>query len=202
MKILAIDTSLPALSVALVSDGKPLAALLLEGTNSRNEKLLPAIDWAFDESGFDRSTLELLAVTRGPGSFTGVRVGLATVQGLSAALDLPVCAMSTHQAVAFANGGPLLVYSAAGRGEYYASAWDGPREVLAPTLATAADLARLRTDHGDGIELESLLATRNVALDLAYAAAALAAAGEVEKFNDVTPIYVRLAEAEARLAGR
>jgi tRNA threonylcarbamoyladenosine biosynthesis protein TsaB len=202
MNILAVDTSLPALSVALLSDGRPVAAIALEGANSRNEKLLPAVDWAFDESGFDRTTLELLAVTRGPGSFTGVRVGLATIQGLSAALDLPVCAMSTHQAIAHGHSGPTLVYGDAGRSEFYASVWDGAREVVAPQLATQAELERLQAEYGEGIAIASLLATRNVALELAHAAAAFAKAGSLERFADVTPIYVRLAEAEVRLANR
>jgi len=61
-----------------VSDGVLLGAVALEGKGSRNEKLLPAVDWLLSESGIDRSSLDLLAVTRGPGSFTGVRIGLGT----------------------------------------------------------------------------------------------------------------------------
>lgn len=202
MNILAIDTSLPALSIALLREGRPLAAIILEGASSRNEKLLPAVDWAFSESGFDRATLELLAVTRGPGSFTGVRVGLATVQGLAAALNLPVCAMATHQAIAYGRPAPVLVYGDAGRNEFYASVWDGASEIVAPQLATQAGLERLQAEYGEGIAIASLLATRNIALDLAYAAEAMARNGKLGDFADVTPIYVRLAEAEVRLANR
>lgn len=202
MNILAVDTSLPALSIALLSEGRPLAAIILEGASSRNEKLLPAVDWAFTECGFDRATLDLLAVTRGPGSFTGVRVGLATIQGLAAALNLPVCAMSTHQAIAHGRPAPALVYGDAGRSEFYASVWDGAREIVAPQLATQAELERLQAEYGEGTAIASLLATRNVALDLAHAAEALARNGKLGEFADVTPIYVRLAEAEVRLANR
>src|SRR5213596_3355368 len=104
MLILAADTSLPLLSVALLRDGTLLGALALEGKGSRNEKLLPAVDWLLTESGLDRREVELFAVTRGPGSFTGVRIGLATLQGLALALGKSVCAMSTHEAIAPANG--------------------------------------------------------------------------------------------------
>src|SRR5437763_16042596 len=100
MIILASDTSLPLLSVALLRDDDLLAAAALEGKGSRNEKLLPALDWLLGESGVDRRQIDLFAVTRGPGSFTGVRIGLATIQGLAMALGKPLCAMSTHEAIA------------------------------------------------------------------------------------------------------
>src|SRR5512140_1362161 len=100
MFTLAVDTSLPILSVALLSDRSLIGSLALEGKASRNEKLLPAIDWLLTESGTDRRAIDLFAVTRGPGSFTGVRIGLATIQGLALALGRPVCAMSTHEAIA------------------------------------------------------------------------------------------------------
>ena len=74
------------LSVALLRDESLIGAVALEGKGSRNEKLLPAIDWLLTESKIDRKSIELFAVTRGPGSFTGVRIGLATVQGLALAL--------------------------------------------------------------------------------------------------------------------
>src|SRR5881392_2067385 len=100
MLILATDTSLPLLSVALLRDDTLVAAVALEGKSSRNEKLLPAIDWMLGEAGIDRHEIDLFAVTRGPGSFTGVRIGLATLQGMALVLDKPLCAMSTHEAIA------------------------------------------------------------------------------------------------------
>src|SRR5207253_9866529 len=118
MLILGVDTSLPLLSAALLRDDTLLGSVALEGKGSRNEKLLPAIDWLLTESGVDRHTIDLFAVTRGPGSFTGVRNGLATVQGLALALNRPLCAMSTHEAVA--QGAPsAAVVDDAGRGEFF-----------------------------------------------------------------------------------
>src|SRR5205823_8239847 len=63
--ILAADSSLPILSVALLADRTLLGAVALEGKGSRNEKLLPAIDWLLVESGIDRKEIELFATTRG-----------------------------------------------------------------------------------------------------------------------------------------
>jgi tRNA threonylcarbamoyl adenosine modification protein YeaZ len=188
MIILAADTSLPLLSVAILRDDDLVAAAALEGKGSRNEKLLPAIDWLLAESGVDRQYVDLFAVTRGPGSFTGVRIGLATIQGLALALGKPVCAMSTHQAIAPASG-RVTVVDDAGRGEFYVSAFEDGREVAAPHLAKSAS----------GLTVAEFLRTGNAAAACARRARAIAQAGELACYADATPIYVRLAEAEEKL---
>jgi tRNA threonylcarbamoyl adenosine modification protein YeaZ len=188
MIILAADTSLPLLSVALLRDDDLLAAAALEGKGSRNEKLLPAIDWLLGESGIDRHDVDLFAVTRGPGSFTGVRIGLATMQGLALALGKPVCAMSTHEAIAPATG-RVAIADDAGRGEFYVSEFEEGREVAAPHLAKSAS----------GLTVAEFLRSGNAAAACARRARAIAAAGRLAAYADVTPIYVRLAEAEEKL---
>lgn len=194
MLILAADTSLPILSAALLRDGQLLGAVAMEGRSSRNEKLLPAIDWLLRESGVDRRQIDLFAVTRGPGSFTGVRIGLATIQGLALALGKPVCAMSTHQAVVPVSG-RWVVLDDAGRNQLYASVFDDGREVVAPHLATAAEVS----DLGPSLVVADVVQHDNVALSCARWAARIEAAGELAQYADVTPIYVRLAEAEVKL---
>src|SRR3954470_11954752 len=144
MLILAADTSLPTLSVALVMDDALLGSVALAGRSSRNEKLLPAIDWLLTEGAVDRASIDLFAVTRGPGSFTGVRIGLATMQGLALALGKPVCAMSTHEAIAPSSGRGSIVDDA-GRGEFYVSAFEDAREIIAPHLAKREEVETL--DH-------------------------------------------------------
>src|SRR5256885_7948552 len=138
MLILATDTSLPVLSVALLRDDALLASVAAEGKGSRNEKLLPAIDWMLSEAKVDRRDIDLFAATRGPGSFTGVRIGLATMQGLALALGKPLCAMSTHEAIAPPRGRVVIVDDA-GRGEYYVSEFEDGREVVGPHLAKSAE---------------------------------------------------------------
>jgi tRNA threonylcarbamoyl adenosine modification protein YeaZ len=195
MIVLAADTSLPILSVALVNDGTLVGATALEGRGSRNEKLLPAIDWLLAENGVERGAVELLAVTRGPGSFTGVRIGLATMQGLAMALRRPVCAMSTHEAIAFTEAGRVAIVDDAGRGEFYVSVFEDGQVVAAPHLAAAIPEGRVIragdfTQHG------------NVALRCARRALDIEQRGEGERYRDVTPIYVRLAEAEVKLQAK
>jgi len=194
MLILATDTSLPILSVALVLDDALLGAVALEGRSSRNEKLLPAIDWLLTEAAIDRASIDLFAVTRGPGSFTGVRIGLATMQGLALALGKPVCAMSTHEAIAPANGRASIVDDA-GRGEFYVSAFDDGREVIAPHLAKREEVDAL--DHV--IRVADVMQRHNVALACARRAREIELRGDGERYRDITPIYVRLAEAEVKL---
>src|SRR3954452_18996303 len=192
MLILAADTSLPILSVALVLDDALLGAVALEGRSSRNEKLLPAIDWLLTEAAVERTSIDLFAVTRGPGSFTGVRIGLATMQGLALALGKPVCAMSTHEAIAPANGRASIVDDA-GRGEFYVSTFEDGREVIAPHLEKQLD----DVDHV--IRIADVMQRDNVALLCARRAREIELRGDGERYRDITPIYVRLAEAEVKL---
>jgi tRNA threonylcarbamoyl adenosine modification protein YeaZ len=192
MLVLAADTSLPLLSVALVRDGALVGALVGEGKGSRNEKLLPAIDWVLAENGIDRATIDLFAVTRGPGSFTGVRIGLATIQGLAMALRRPVCAMSTHEAIAHGEPGRVAIIDDAGRNELYASVFENGEQVTAPFLALSVEEPRV-------IRVGDFVQDGNVALRCARRALALEARGEGDRHRDVTPIYVRLAEAEVKL---
>jgi len=219
MLTLAADASLPLLSVALLDGPTLLGAVALQGKGSRNEKLLPAIDWLLAENNIDRHSIEIFAVTRGPGSFTGVRIGLATMQGLAMALGKTVIAMSTHEAIAFvpsppaplpASGargasdsssprpaaagrgaggeGRLTIVDDAGRGEYYVSVFENGIEIVAPHLAKEIPDAHLRA--GD---------FNNVSIGCARRAQQIVAAGEQDRYADVTPIYVRLAEAEVKL---
>jgi tRNA threonylcarbamoyladenosine biosynthesis protein TsaB len=193
--ILAADTSLPILSVALVKDTQLLGAAAMEGRSSRNEKLLPAIDWLLSEAGTDRKDVDVFAVTRGPGSFTGVRIGLATMQGMALALGKPVCAMSTHEAIA-PDRGRWVIVDDAGRGEFYVSIFEQGEEIVPPRLARSDDLAELQ---GQRLVVAEVVQQRNVALSCARRAERIIAGGGLNGYSDITPIYVRLAEAEVKL---
>src|SRR5258706_9793658 len=194
MLILAADVSLPILSVALVLDDALLGAVAMEGKSSRNEKLLPAIDWLMTEGAIDRKSIDLFTVTRGPGSFTGVLIGLATMQGLALALGKPVCAMSTHEAIA-PDSGRAAIVDDAGRGESYVSLFEDGREIVAPHLAKRDEVNSLVAVMRVG----GVMQRENVALACARRAPALAGGGGGEAYREVTPIYVRLAEAEVKL---
>ena len=192
MIILGADTSVSILSVALLRDDSLLGAVALEGKESRNEKLLPAIDWVLSETGVARGDVDVFAVTRGPGSFTGVRIGLATVQGMALALGKPVCAMSTHEAMA-PPVGRWGIADDAGRGEFYLTVVQDGNVVEAPRLARMEELPEERMIVAVAVQ------QMNVALRCAKRAMKIAAAGRLADYSDTTPIYVRLSEAEVKL---
>jgi tRNA threonylcarbamoyladenosine biosynthesis protein TsaB len=110
MTVLAFDCAISGLAVAVVRDGACLAQHREEG-RGQAATLLPAIAATLQEAGVDRRTSSLIAVTVGPGSFTGVRVGLAAARGLALALDVPLAGITTTAALLAAapNDGRLTV---------------------------------------------------------------------------------------------
>ena len=98
--ILAIDSSTPVAGVALLDEEKLIREEFINYKKNHSETLMPMIDELL--RGCDRSLADLtaLAITIGPGSFTGLRIGLATIKGLSLAADLPVVGISTLDVLA------------------------------------------------------------------------------------------------------
>ena len=101
LKILAIDTSTKTGSVALTDDDRIIAETLLNIEVTHSETLLPAIENLFRKSGTSLGEIELLALTLGPGSFTGIRIGVSTMKGFAFALGKPVAGVSTLEAMAY-----------------------------------------------------------------------------------------------------
>jgi tRNA threonylcarbamoyladenosine biosynthesis protein TsaB len=102
MIVLAIDTSTSACSAALWRDGTVLARRLAVMARGQSEALMPMVAEVMAEAGLGFAELGLLAVTVGPGAFTGLRIGLAATRGLALATGLSVAGVSTPQAVAAA----------------------------------------------------------------------------------------------------
>src|SRR5437868_4198672 len=92
--VLAFDCAVTGLAVAVTRDGAVLAGHRAEG-REQAATLMPAIAATLEKAGVARRELELIAVTVGPGSFTGVRVGLAAARGLAVALAVPLAGVST-----------------------------------------------------------------------------------------------------------
>ena len=100
MKVLAIETATGASSVALVEDRRPVASASRLGRTGHDGFLIPAIDFCFHQAGWRPEQLHLVVVDAGPGLFTGIRVGIATGQGLAAMLGVPIMAASSLDALA------------------------------------------------------------------------------------------------------
>jgi tRNA threonylcarbamoyladenosine biosynthesis protein TsaB len=100
MIVLAADTSTPFLSVALCEDDGVLAEYNEPADRRHAELILGVVDDLFRRSGLELKNVDLLAVTRGPGSFTGLRVGISTWKGLASGAALPLIGVSTLDALA------------------------------------------------------------------------------------------------------
>lgn len=105
MVILAIDSSAPSASAAVISDGKVLSEMYLNVGLTHSATLMPLIHKACDGAGVTVSDLDALAVTNGPGSFTGVRIGVATVKGIAQPGNLPCVPVSALEAAAYPLAG-------------------------------------------------------------------------------------------------
>lgn len=123
MLILAFDTSSSRGCAGVFRDAVPLAEAHGEGRARHGDTLLPLVRRVLEEAGVERIQIELLAVGLGPGSFTGLRVGLAVAKGLALGLGRPVVGVPSAQALASAaapDGGLVASATRAYRGEVYA----------------------------------------------------------------------------------
>ena len=98
--ILALDNSTMCGSVALVSQGLCLAEYSLSSTTTHSRRLLATIHRLMEETGLDWEGIDAFAVSAGPGSFTGLRIGLTTAKGLAMATGKPLIAVSSTTTLA------------------------------------------------------------------------------------------------------
>ena len=140
MNVLAIDTASPDASVALVS-GSEIFVETLPSERRASEELLPALRRLLEAAGVAIADCDRIAVCAGPGSFTGVRVGLATAWGLSRAAGIPLEAVSTLEAIAETARGEssrVLAVLDAGRGEVVCREFSFPVESSASAYGVRA----------------------------------------------------------------
>ena len=131
MKILGIDTSTPIGSVALIDGNNLVAEHTLNIVQAHSSRLMPAIDGILKWSDITADDLDGCAVGIGPGSFTGIRIGVATIKSLCYALDKPIVGVSTLEAVAYNlrwTNGTICPLLDARRSEIYGAIFQGGTE--------------------------------------------------------------------------
>jgi tRNA threonylcarbamoyladenosine biosynthesis protein TsaB len=217
MRVLAVETSTLAGGAALLDGGLVVGDYTLDVSLTHSERLMGAIDRLLTDAGWKVRDLEGLAVSVGPGSFTGLRIGLSTVKGLAFALAIPIAAVPTLDAMA-----TLLPFAAlpvcpvldARKREVYASLyrWDGAgmrREWEYLALAPA-DLARrfeepviVLGDAADQIDSPYARRIRPPRRGPSPAAVGFLghqrlAMGDTVTPADLVPIYLRPSEAELK----
>ncbi len=121
---LAIDTTSDCTSVALLDSEGRLASLVSTLSRGQGECLMGLIQNLFDEYGCTSKDLTCLAVAVGPGSFTGVRIGLATARGLALALNIPVYGVNNFLATAYGLHQPVKVVLDSKRADYFVQDFD------------------------------------------------------------------------------
>jgi tRNA threonylcarbamoyladenosine biosynthesis protein TsaB len=145
--VLALDTSLEACSAAVVEDGRVRAARSEPMARGHQERLAPLVERLMAEAGVAFADLARIGVTAGPGSFTGLRVGLAFAKGLGLTLDKPVVAVGTLAAMAAdrTEGFTATVIDAR-REQVYVQGFRDGAAVTEPSALTVADAARMLID--------------------------------------------------------
>jgi len=232
MKILSIDTTTMMGSVAL-SDGGTLLADVQHGVRStHSERLISSIDELLNIVGWDASAIEGIAIAIGPGSFTGLRIGLATAKGISIATGAPLVGVSSLECLALnARGSDRDVLSLidARRGELYAAiygvGWSGKLtkkmdECVLPPEELIERIGEMEGEFvlvGDGVDRwgeligdalgEKVRMPRGLysfprAHNLALLSGERFARGEVNDLADVIPNYIRRSDAEIGFRGK
>ena len=113
MKILAVDCTAKPASVAVLEDGKVLSSAYTNTGLTHSQTLVPMVDSALRDAQLSLDTIDYYAINAGPGSFTGVRIGVAAVKGLAFADDLPCVPVSTLESMAYnMTGGDCIVCAA------------------------------------------------------------------------------------------
>lgn len=219
--VLAIDTSGPVAGCALLTDGRISHLAVMNHGLTHSETIMPAVDAALNAAGLACADVDVFAAVAGPGSFTGVRIGVCAAKGLAHAAGKPCVAVHALEALAmnfYGFDGLCCPILDARRGQVYCAAFDMaagmPRRALEDAAQPLEDfLARLPEDRrlvfvGDGVPVHAeavrrtlgeraLIAPENLR-DLRPDAACLIAAARPETWvpaGQLRPIYLRAPQA-------
>ena len=228
MKILAIETATVAGSIAIVDDSAGLIGeVRMDVKVVHAERLMPSIEWLLQASGIQINDIDAYAVSIGPGSFTGLRIGLSTAKGFSYATGKPVVPVPTLDA--FARTLPFCPYIIcpildARKNQVYAAfyKWNGSvcNKIMSETAISPADLLNKLSEPavfmGDGVKSYGKLISDTLQDKAIFAPAsrmspAASTVGEIalEKLKQgivadpvsLVPLYIRRCEAEVLWKG-
>ncbi len=227
MKILALDSSAIVASVALCEDDALLGEMMLNNGNTHSETLLPMIEFLLDRFSLSPGDVDAFAVSKGPGSFTGVRIGAATIKGLAFGTSIPCVGVSTLEALAYnliGFDGLICPVMNARRNQVYTALFRASDGVLT-RLSSDEAIAIAELDEklkaysepvrlvGDGYDITKALLTHPIlptphrlraqsAYSVAQVAKRLLSEGKDFSDTALAPSYLRLSQAERERAER
>ncbi|AEG59024.1 tRNA (adenosine(37)-N6)-threonylcarbamoyltransferase complex dimerization subunit type 1 TsaB [Desulforamulus ruminis] len=231
MFVLGIEAATPVAGVAVVEKGRIMAERLVNNRRTHSVNLLPMIKAVIEESGITPAQINGIAVSSGPGSFTGLRIGMTTAKTLALVWQVPIIGVSTLEALALplaARGQVVCPILNARKNEVYAAIYKGtadrPQLLLGPLAVSIKELAHgleawagAVTFLGDGVpefkeQLLQLLGERAL---FAPQSALLPRGGAVAELGylelarhggmtplALTPEYIRPSEAEVKLSAQ
>lgn len=147
MKYLTLDTTTKVTALSLAEDGKAVAEGFLHTSKTHSERLIPMLDQLLHAAAWELEDLDLIGVVRGPGSFTGIRIGIATARGLAQVLKIPQLGVLSLDALAWAGYGrveEIVPILDARKNEWYSARYrwqdglDGQDERKGPLCLTEA----------------------------------------------------------------
>ncbi|OFI48304.1 tRNA (adenosine(37)-N6)-threonylcarbamoyltransferase complex dimerization subunit type 1 TsaB [Floricoccus tropicus] len=217
MKILAFDTSSKALSVALVEDGDILGQVTLNIKKNHSITLMPTIDFLMAQVSLKPKDLDRIAVAKGPGSYTGLRIAVTTAKTLAYSLDIELVGVSSLQAMAKNLETPSLVVPLmdARRKNVYAGAYLNGESVITDRHTSFDDLVPLLQERDEEIvftgevdnfieDISEKLPNARVINDSllklpsAYQIAFIGAEMEPVEIHTFVPEYLKRVEAEEK----
>lgn len=230
MKILALETSAKSVSAAVVENGGVLCSAYQNTGLTHSRTLMPLVDGMLRAADLTCADMGLIAVSHGPGSFTGLRIGVSAAKGLAWTLELPCCGVSTLLAMAQNlrhMDATVICAMDARRNQVYNAVFRAEKGQLrrlcedrAIGLAQLAEELQNDSSHkivvGDGAQLcctylqqqgiecrmaPAALVMQN-AVGVALAAEELAAEGQTVSAHELVPVYLRLSQAERERLAR
>jgi len=223
MKVLGIDTSNLVMSLAVIEDDKLLGEYSTNLKKNHSIRLMPAISLLLDELDIEPADLDGIAIAQGPGSYTGVRIGVTTAKSMAWSLGIPLVGISSLEAVA-GNGacfeGKVCPLFDARRGQVYTALFDqGKRLVKDQIIMLDQWLNQLIEPQipvlflGDDVSMHRPMIEEKLgelakfgppewniprASYIAREGSRKIKLGETANVSDFTPQYLQLAEAEAK----
>ncbi|WP_027437100.1 tRNA (adenosine(37)-N6)-threonylcarbamoyltransferase complex dimerization subunit type 1 TsaB [Lachnospira multipara] len=231
MKILAIESSAITASTAIVDEENVIAEYTINHKKTHSQTLLPMIDEICAMTETEVDDIDAIAVSVGPGSFTGLRIGVATAKGIALSKDKPMIAVSTLEGLAYNLVGTskvIVPIMDAKRKHVYSGIYtfeNGQfKELRKTNLIAIEDLAKELNDNyedvvflGDGIEVArdyfkenlkinyteaSIVNRKHKASSVALRALDLAKEGKLESGDNISPDYLRPSQAERELEAK